>query len=224
MTATAPQVTSSTVALSWCGVAAGPLFVASVVIQEATRDGFDPRRHALSQLALGEHGWIQTATFALAGLLVLTSALGLRRLLREGPGSTWGPFLIGLYGLGLIWAAVFPTDPAAGFPPGVPAPAQPTLYGTLHNLSPTIMGLALIIACSVFARRFLRSRQRGWAIYSMVTPVIYLVLGFAAFLLADLRWLLLGGAAIWLWAAAVTYRLIDHPHTTNQPYAPVSPR
>ncbi|WP_442945873.1 DUF998 domain-containing protein [Nonomuraea sp. LPB2021202275-12-8] len=53
-----------------------------------SRDGFDPRRHALSQLALGEHGWIQTAAFALAGLLVLASALGLRRLLRDGPGRT----------------------------------------------------------------------------------------------------------------------------------------
>lgn len=58
-------------------------------------------------------------------------------------------------------------------------------------------------------------QQRGWA--------IYLVLGFAAFPLADLRRLLLGGTAIWLWAAAITYRMIKHPHTTNQPYAPVSP-
>ncbi|WP_336207658.1 DUF998 domain-containing protein [Nonomuraea sp. LPB2021202275-12-8] len=217
MTATVPPVTSSTAALSWCGVAAGPLFVASVVIQEATRDGFDPRRHALSQLALGEHGWIQTATFALAGSLVLASALGLRRLLRDGPGRTWGPLLIGLYGIGLIWAAVFPTDPAAGFPPGVPTPAQPTLHGTLHNQSPTIIGLALIAACFVFARRFLRSGQRGWAVYSMAAPVIYLGLGFAAFPLADLRWLLLGGATIWLWAAATTYLLIRHPRTAGRP-------
>ncbi|WP_336210397.1 hypothetical protein [Nonomuraea sp. LPB2021202275-12-8] len=39
----------------------------------------------------------------------------------------------------------------------MPTPAQPTLHGTLHNLSPTIIGLALIAACFVFARRFLRS-------------------------------------------------------------------
>lgn len=223
MTTTTPPVTSSAAALSWCGVAAGPLFVVSVVVQEATRDGFDPRRHALSQLALGEHGWIQTTTFALAGLLLLASALGLRHLLREGPGRTWGPLLIGLYGFGLLWAAVFPTDPAAGFPPGVPSPAQPTLHGTLHNLSPTITGLALIALCLILARRFLRSGQRGWAIAGMAVPVVYLVLGFAAFPLADLRWLLLGGATIWLWASACTYRLITRPGITSRPHEELQP-
>ncbi|MEU8246699.1 DUF998 domain-containing protein [Nonomuraea sp. NPDC048916] len=200
---------SSTTALLWCGVAAGPLFVASVVVQELTRDGFDPARHALSQLSLGEHGWIQTATFVVAGVLALASALGLRRLLHRGPAGTWGPLLIGLYGFGMIWGGVFPTDPAAGFPPGTPDTAsEQSWHGILHNLAPVFTGLTLIAACLVFARRFARQGRHGWAGYSLLTAPAYLVAGFAAFPLEDMRWLLIGGALLWLWASAVTLRLI----------------
>src|SRR4051812_33053321 len=54
-------------ALLLAGAAAGPLFTASALVQMATRDGFDLRRHALSQLSTGSSGWIQMATFVLTG-------------------------------------------------------------------------------------------------------------------------------------------------------------
>jgi hypothetical protein len=65
-------------------VAAAPLFVISVVAQEATRAGFDPRRHPLSLLSLGDLGWIQICTFVVAGVLATGSALGLRRPIGGG--------------------------------------------------------------------------------------------------------------------------------------------
>jgi hypothetical membrane protein len=63
------------------GVIAGPVYVASVAVQAATRDGFDPTRHAASQLANGELGWIQIATFLVAGAMTIAAAVGLRRAL-----------------------------------------------------------------------------------------------------------------------------------------------
>ena len=44
------------------GVIAGPIYVVTVAAQAATRNGFDPTRHAASQLANGDFGWIQIAT------------------------------------------------------------------------------------------------------------------------------------------------------------------
>lgn len=195
----------TTRALLACGVAAGPLFVLLIVAQAMTRDGFDARRHPLSMLSLGDHGWIQTCTFVLCGLLVLASVAGLRRTLRPGtPGRAWGTWLIGVYGASLIWAGVFPTDPAEGYPVGTPdGPGEVSWHGMLHNLAPVGMGLALSVACLVFARRFARAGQRGWALYSVLAPVAYLVLGFAAFPAQDFRLMVVGGAAIWTWAAAL---------------------
>lgn len=39
-----------------CGIAAGPLFVLSFLVQGATRADYDPMRHPVSSLALGDHG------------------------------------------------------------------------------------------------------------------------------------------------------------------------
>ncbi|MEU5879368.1 DUF998 domain-containing protein [Spirillospora sp. NPDC047279] len=207
---------ASTRALLACGVVAGPLFVLLIVGQATTRDGFDPRRHPLSMLSLGDHGWIQIINFLISGLLVVASAAGLRRALQAGtPGRTWGTWLIGMYGASLIWAGLFPTDPAEGYPPGSPdgGPVQVSWHGALHNLAPVGMGLALSVACLVFARRFARDGQRGWAVYSVLAPAAYLVLGFAAFPAHDYRLMLAGGALIWIWASALNLKLLIEQST-----------
>ena len=44
-----------------CGAIAGPLFVLVFLVEGATRAGYDPLRHPVSSLALGDHGWTQIA-------------------------------------------------------------------------------------------------------------------------------------------------------------------
>src|SRR5947209_14375922 len=58
-----------------CGAIAGPLFIFTVLIQDYTRPGFDPRLDPLSLLSLGDWGWVQMVNFALAGVLNLLYAV-----------------------------------------------------------------------------------------------------------------------------------------------------
>src|SRR6266508_6728134 len=102
------------------GIAAGPLFVAVVLVQAVIRDGFDLTRHAVSLLSNGHLGWIQITSFAATGLLTIACAVGIRRVLGRGPGGTWGPRLVGIFGAGLVSAGVFRADATDGFPPGTP--------------------------------------------------------------------------------------------------------
>lgn len=133
------------------GVAAAPLFLGTVLAQAAVRDGFDLARHPLSLLALGPLGLgVQVGAFVLTGALVTGSAVGLARVLCGQPSGIWGPRLIALYGLGLLWGGLFSADPSAGFPAGLPA--TETWHGTRHAVAPTVSGLALDVACLVFAR------------------------------------------------------------------------
>src|SRR5262249_44615545 len=82
-------------ALLLCGVVAGPLFVAAVLLQGALRPEYDPLRHSISTLALGSaFGWIQSLNFLVAGGLTLAFALGVRRVLRVEMRSIWGPALL----------------------------------------------------------------------------------------------------------------------------------
>jgi hypothetical membrane protein len=156
-----------------CGVLSGPLYVAVALLQVLTRDGFDLGRHPLSLLSLGDLGWIQIANFVVAGLLAIAFAVGSRRVLQPGQAGTWGPRLLGLYGLGLVAGGVFVADPGAGFPPGAPegAPEQLSWHGALHAVAPPLAFLSLILACLVMARRFAGAGERAWAVYSVATAV-----------------------------------------------------
>jgi hypothetical protein len=69
--------TSQTARLLACGIIAGPLFLALVLIQAFTREGFNLRRHPISLLSLGALGWIQVANFVLTGALFLACAAGM---------------------------------------------------------------------------------------------------------------------------------------------------
>jgi Protein of unknown function (DUF998) len=210
MTQTMTEQSTTTRALLTCGVIGGPLFIAVVVIQELTREGFDPKKHALSQLSLGDLGWLQIANFIVSGLLFVACAVGMRRVLRGSPAGTWGPRLFGIFGAALIWGGVFVADPAYGFPPGTPegVPEEFSWHGIMHALAPTVAAIAIVAACFVFARRFARFGELGWAWYSVVAAVAYLILGFASFPAEDFRLMLAGGILVWSWASVIALRLL----------------
>ncbi|QNS08429.1 DUF998 domain-containing protein [Streptomyces xanthii] len=162
------------------GIAAGPLFLAAGLVQGLTRDGFDFSRNALSQLSLGDLGWIQIAVFLATGVLVLCAAAAVRHRLRDTPGGTWAPRLLTAFGASFLLAGVFRADPGAGFPAGTPEDRVPTLsaHGTVHLLAGTVGYLALCAAFLVLARHFAARRQRGWALATRLVPVGVLA-GFA---------------------------------------------
>jgi len=156
-----------------CGVAAGPIFVAVFLVEGAVREGYCPLRHPVSALALGPRGWIQVANFTVAGTLFLAGAAGLRRA-GDAAGSA-APALIGAAGAGLIAAAVFPTDPVSGYPPGAPdALDRPSRAGIAHNLAavPVFLGLPAAAVCSGW--RFWWAGQHRFGLYSAGSGVAML--------------------------------------------------
>ena len=154
------------------------LFILVMLVEGATRPGYDAWRMAGSALSLSDQGWMQIATFIVSGLLILGFAVGVRQTLGGGRGAVWGPILLAVVGIGLIIAGIFVTDPAFGYPPGTPdGPAlQMTLHGPVHFFAG---GLAFFIGlsatCFVFARRFAGDPQwRGWAATSVAAGVLVL--------------------------------------------------
>jgi hypothetical protein len=168
--------TRVTRALLACGAISAPLFAVVAVVEMLTRKGFDLRRHDLSLLSNGDLGWIQIANFVVAGLLVVGGAVGIKRAIPSGRATTWGPWLLGIYGLGWIGAGVFVADPMNGFPSGTPNgfPVSASWNSWMHLASGSVGFLAFIAACVVFARRFAGLGQRGWLAYSTVTAILVL--------------------------------------------------
>jgi Protein of unknown function (DUF998) len=183
-------------ALLVAGAVAGPLFTVVVAAQTATRDGFDLTHQPLSLLSLGDLGWIQIGNFVVTGVLMVAMAAGLRPALSPGTGSTWGPLLTAVFGIGLVAGGVFLPDPALGYPPGTPdaVPDDLSWHGLLHAIAPPLAFTALVACCLVLARRFAADRERAWALYSGVTAVTALVLS---------AWPSQDGASVRLAAAAL---------------------
>lgn len=159
------------------GVVGSVLFVLVLLIEGATRPGYSAWRNFGSELSLSGQGWEQVANFYMCGLLCIAFAFGLRRALRNGKGATWGPILIGVFGLSLISAGIFTTDPALGYPPAVPVHNVAFMRQSLHAIIHGVSGLAafasLAAACFVLARRFAGNPGwRGLALYSALVGLI----------------------------------------------------
>lgn len=202
------------------GVIAGPIYVLSVAVQAATRAGYDPTRHAASQLANGDLGWIQIATFLVTGAMTIAAAVGVRRALDTGRRSAWAAGLLGGYGLALMAAAVFRADPSDGFPPGTPlGVGEPSWHGMMHFAVAGVGFICLVAACFVFGGLFARTPgDPGWAWFSRITGLVFagsfIALasgsGGAGAILAFTAAVVLA----WAWVTAVSvklYRNVGHP-------------
>lgn len=190
---------SMTKLLLACGVIAGPLFVAVFLIAGATRPGYDAITLAVSQLALGDRGWLQTLNFLVSGSLLIAFGVGLWRTAPDNAiGSKLGPSLIGLVGIGLIAAGVFP------------------IGDELHVLASMVVFVGMPVTCFAFAASFRRQHSRGgWDLYSLATGLLVAALVVGLIPALDGRGPLanVGGliqrATIGVWFAWVTLVALD---------------
>jgi hypothetical protein len=191
------------------GVVAGAVYVGSILIQGLTRHGFSIAHDDASLLSNGPLGWIQIATFIVAGLATIAFAAGVQRAIP----SRWGARLIALYGAGLVGAGLLRADPADGFGPGAPAgkAAHVSWHADGHLIAAGIGFAALIGACFVLARYFTRHGQRGLAIYSRITGVAFLAAFAGATTGSDAAAIVLAFyaavIAVFTWMAIVAVRL-----------------
>ncbi len=156
------------------GVVGTMLFVLTFTIDGASRPGYDPKRHAVSALALGSRGWIQTTNFLVSGSLVTASAVGIYQSVE----SLWMPLLLGVFGISMALSGVWRMDPMRGYPPGTPelTPPETSKTHARHYLA----GFAVfgsLPAAAVVAGFTLD--HPGWSVYSWATGSALVVLFFA---------------------------------------------
>jgi hypothetical protein len=132
-----------------------------------------------------------------------------------------GPILLGIFGLGLVAAGFFVTDPSLGYPPGTQGHGPQTLHGTIHGLAGLVVFFSLAAACFVLARRFAGDpRWQRWALYSIMTGTIVAVSFFSSTVMSVLdetgvvpngpTGLLqrIGIIAGWGWVSLLAFRLL----------------
>ena len=154
--------------LLYCGLLAPVGFVAGVLVEGATRPGYSPWRHAVSQLSLGP-GWpVNDALILLGAAGMLALAIALPQALPGGDRSRWTPRLVATAGAAAALLVIFPIDPGLGYPPGQPAVHH--WHGLVHGIVGTVLFAALAAAPLTLARH-LRGRidWSSWRPYCLAT-------------------------------------------------------
>lgn len=162
----------------------------------------------ISELVLGRYGMVQTVAFVIAAAGTLALAYAIRKLTVGAWGSLVGSLLIGIYGMGALVVAIFPTD-RIDSPDDV---WSSSATGIIHIISVLVSFVCLIIGMFILTRTFLRApRWRSLSPWSVLFPAGALVLFFVQ---AEGPWvglmqrLLVAVFAAWMIVVAVRVRAI----------------
>jgi hypothetical protein len=124
--------------------------------------GYDLRTQTVGELALGQHGWLQTTNFFVFGLSIIAFAVGLYRSLRRG--SRVGTLLLVVVGVGTYASGLYPTDPKG---------ASETASGQIRNMLFLAVFFALIL--SYISNALVLCKESGWRTYAWYTALTPLV-------------------------------------------------
>lgn len=137
------------------GLAGALTFVLVVVLLQSARTDIDWKAHYVSDFANGRWGILFVIGAMVHGLGNLALCAGLRRSLVPGRLRAGAVLLFGLAALGIMAAAVFPTDPGGG---------ARTVAGLVHRTAASVSFLLEVIALFLFSAAFVSSPR--WVRYA----------------------------------------------------------
>jgi hypothetical membrane protein len=101
-------------ALAVAGIVGPILFAVVALVQSLLRPEHSLVADPISALAAGPSGWVQDVNFLVFGLLMIAYAIGLHLGVRPTRWGVVGLAFLGLSGVGLVWAGLFPSADATG--------------------------------------------------------------------------------------------------------------
>lgn len=154
----APQAARQVGWLATCAIVGVVLYVLIDTALHLLPPHYNPIAHPESEYARGPYGYLMTINFALRGLLSLALLVGLARGIAPAGRSRWGLARLGVWGVGALLLAIFPTD-ALG--------ARITPTGAVHLLVALIAFVAIAFAEPLLAARL--AGDARWATWRPAT-------------------------------------------------------
>jgi hypothetical protein len=136
------------------GIAGPAIFVTIALIGGWIHPGYSVLSDYVSALSLGDHGWVQVASFVIVGVCLLLFAFTVVGEFHERTISLGGPIVLAVVGLGYLLSGPFVMDPPGG-PPGVFSP-----HGLTHSVLGATVFILMPVTCFIFLHHF--RRQPAW--------------------------------------------------------------
>lgn len=148
-----------------CGISAPIIFTLLVILASLLRPDYSQTQNFVSDLGVGPYSFIQNINFLIFGLLSIFLALGLRQSLPnlENKSQKAGAWLVALFGLGVMFAGVFPENYLSQMP---------------HNLVSSTAFVSIIAAQLIIWNGLKQEDTTIWGryrTYSLVSGLISLI-------------------------------------------------
>lgn len=212
----APREQRTLLALVFAGIV---LYVILDIIAQALPPHYNAISQAESLLAVGPYGYVMTVNFVVRGALSLLFVIAYARTIPRASQSRAGLILLGVWGIGALLLALFPTD-AVG--------AHLTVHGAIH----LVVALVAFVCGPLGELLLARARRKdastpmprvllvGVAVAALVAAAL-VILGASAFTRAGiwglLERVLIGLVLLWILLAALdlwsSLSLIHQLHT-----------
>lgn len=154
-----------------CGTIGPIMFVIVFLIEDFTRAEFNPFRNLVSQLSLGDKGWINIIGLVLFGILVILFSFGIRYESKDGSKDIASPNMFMVLGIALILGGVFVIDPGLGYPPN----REPvfSISGLIHQVAGLIVFASFTANCFISAKKLGKeANEQRFKIISIVSGII----------------------------------------------------
>jgi Protein of unknown function (DUF998) len=150
----APSYLRTTRTLLTAGVWVAAFFIPADLLDALTRPHYNPLRHWISHLSLGQFGWLGSVVLLVTAALLAVYAAGLVRWRRDSGGPVRYPVVVMVSTFGLLVAALFPMAPSLGFPPDADAAMVSNVAGVVHDVAGPIFVLG-VAAAAILSRHHL---------------------------------------------------------------------
>lgn len=141
-----------------CGIVAPILFTLIVAVASLLRPSYSQAHNFISDLGVGSYAFIQNANFVIFGLLSMGLALGLLGGLPAPQGGALkaGVGFVILFGIGIIFAGVFPEDYLSEGP---------------HTLASSVAFLSIIAAQLLVWQGLRNADTTTWGRYRLYSAI-----------------------------------------------------
>jgi hypothetical protein len=168
------QETKTVSKLTAVAIAAITYFVVIIVILHFLRPDLDPIRQPTSEYAVGPYGFLMTSAFFSMSLASWALIVGLYQGISQPVRSQVGLGLLGMWGVGVLIAMLFPIDPEG---------SPQTVAGTIHRINGPLIFLCVTVGTILLSRRF--KQDENWRLIYHPALLLSLVM-LAAFILTFL--------------------------------------
>jgi hypothetical protein len=168
------QETRTVSKLATIAIAAITYFAVIIVILHFLRPDLNPISRTTSEYAVGSYGFLMTSAFFSMSLASWALIIGLYQCISQPARSQMGLGLLGLWGVGVLIAMLFPIDPEGN---------PQTIAGTIHRINGPLIFLCVTVGTILLSRRF--KQDENWRLIYRPALRLSLVM-LAAFLLTFL--------------------------------------